>query len=201
MKKIALGLAAGVLAGAAGAADIVHQSFGEIAFKTERLSSNESDYLKLPNAWAKAYGSFNKSLKLSPQIAEMVRVRVGQMNRCDYCNVFHTNDALEVGIVPAKVHSISTWRTSGLFSDKERAALAYAEALSSLDHEAMPAAYQQLDAVGFSAVEKEEITNCALLMDVWARVFLAQGKTSYLQVPQKGGEAASKPPQAEAAKK
>ncbi|WP_417661181.1 carboxymuconolactone decarboxylase family protein [Pseudomonas sp.] len=177
-------LAACILAGAIGtanAADIVHQSFDDIAFKTTRLSSNESGYLKLPTQWAKDYGSFNKSLKLAPQIAEMVRLRVSQVDNCNYCVVFHTNDALETGIAPAKVNSIATWRSSELFSDKERAALAYAEALAKVDHAAMPAAYAQLDAVGYSATEKEEMTNSAILMSVWSRIFLAQGKTSYVK--------------------
>lgn len=176
-------LAACLLAGFVGtasAADITHQSFDNIAFKTTRLSTNESNYLKLPTQWAKDYGSRNKSLKLAPQIAEMVRLRVGQVDNCNYCVIFHTKDALDSGIAPAKVSSISTWRRSELFSDKERAALAYAEALAKVDNAAMPVAYAQLDAVGYSATEKEELTNCAILMSVWSRLFLAQGKTAYV---------------------
>lgn len=168
------------IAGTTNAADIVHQSFGDIAFKTTRLTTNESKFLELPTQWAKAYGSNNTSLKLAPQIAEMVRLRVSQVDNCNYCTVFHTRDALESGIAPAKVYALATWRSSELFSDKERAALAYAEALAKLDNSAMPAAYAQLDKVGYSAVEKEELTNCAILMSVWSRVFLAQGKTSYV---------------------
>ncbi|WP_339514586.1 carboxymuconolactone decarboxylase family protein [Pseudomonas sp. RL_15y_Pfl2_60] len=183
MKNKTVTLAACILtiaAGSAGAADIINQNFGDIAYKTTRLSTNESNYLDLPTQWAKAYGSFNKKLKLAPQIAEMVRLRVGQIDNCNYCNVFHTRDALETGMSPAKVYAISTWRSSELFSAKERAALAYAETLAKVDNAAMPEAYAQLDKVGYSAVEKEELTNCAILMSVWSRLFLAQGKTSYL---------------------
>ncbi len=196
MKTIKPILAAGCfamgLAGTAGAADIVHQSFGSVGFTTARISTNESNFLKLPNEWAKTYGSYNKSLAVPPQIAEMVRLRVSQMNQCDYCSVFHTKDALETGLVPPKVYSIATWRSSGLFSKKERAALGYAEALSSLDGEAIQGAYENLEAVGFTVIEKEELTNITILMDVWARVFLAQGKTSHNVTPAPKQEAAEK---------
>lgn len=193
MKKMTTVLVTCLIAGAVGAADIVHQQIGTIAFKTTRLSSNESNYLKLPVAWAESYGSFNKSLKLPPQTAEMVRLRVGQMDRCDYCTVFHTRDALAAGVEPAKVSSIANWRSSGAFSDKERAALAYAEALSSLDQGAISAAYQQLDTVGYSAVQKEELTNVTILMNVWSRIFLAQGKQSYIEAGANPAGAAKKP--------
>ena len=58
--------------------------------------------------------------------------------------------------------------------------MGYAEAVSSLDHEAIQGAYDKLESVGFTVVEKEELTNITILMDVWSRVFLAQGKMSYV---------------------
>lgn len=171
-------LATGLSSSAMGA-DIVHQSFGKIEFETTRLNTNESDYTRIPLELANTYGSNSyETLALDRQVAELVRLRVSQLDRCDYCVVFHTQDALEAGVPQVKVSSLPTWRQSGLFSEKERAALAYAEALSSLDNDAIQGAFDGLDEAGFSNVEKEELTMTTILMNVWSRMFLAQGKTS-----------------------
>ncbi len=178
-KKLLFACVAAGLSSAAMSADIVHQSFDDVDFETMRLSTDESGYTRVPLELANTYGSDSyETITLDRKIAELVRLRVGQMDQCDYCVVFHTQDALEAGIPQVKVSSLPTWRQSGLFTEQERAALAYAEALSSLDDDAIQGAYDGLDTVGFSNVEKEEITMCTILMNVWSRMFLAQGKTS-----------------------
>lgn len=161
---------------------ITERSFGNVGFKLNRISTNETDYLKLPNAWAAAYGSDSyKDLKIDRQIAELVRLRVSQLDHCNYCEIFHSKAALDAGISEAKIFALSSWTQSDLFTPKEKAALLYAEALSTLNQDDIQKAYDGLTGNGFSNAEKEELTNCVILMDVWSRVFLAQGKISVLK--------------------
>lgn len=158
---------------------ITERSFGDIGFELSRINTNESGWTKLPIEWAKTYGSDSyASLKIDRKIAEMARLRVAQLDNCNYCVIFHTKAALDAGIAEPKVYAISAWRESKLFSDKEKAALEYAEALSALDQPKIQGAFEQLNKLGFTTVEKEELTMSIILMSVWSRVFMAQGKTS-----------------------
>jgi AhpD family alkylhydroperoxidase len=158
---------------------ITERSFGSVGFKLNRISTNETDYLKLPEAWAAAYGSESyKSLKIDRQIAELARLRVSQLDRCNYCEIFHSKAALDAGIPEAKIFALSSWRQSELFTAKEKAALLYAEALSTLNQDDIQKAFDGLTSNQYTNAEKEELTNCIILMDVWSRVFLAQGKVS-----------------------
>lgn len=161
---------------------ITERSFGDIGFRLDRITSNETDYLKLPNAWAETYGSESyKNLKIDRKIAELVRLRVSQLDGCNYCEIFHSKGALDAGIPQAKIFALASWRQSDLFTAKEKAAIFYAESLSSLDQSNIQKAFDELNANKYSNAEKEELTNCVILMNVWSRVFLAQGKISVLK--------------------
>ena len=176
----ALPLLMGVISCAHAQAPITERSYGDVAFKLQRLSSNESNYLKLPNAWAASYGSdAYKTLGVDRKIAQLVRLRVSQLKNCNYCEITHSTEAFNAGLSKEAVYSVASWRQSELFSAKEKAALFYAEALSNLNQDDIQKAYDGLNENGFTKADQEELTNCVILMEVWSRVFLAQGKTSY----------------------
>jgi len=65
------------------------------------------------------------------------------------------------------------------FFRRKKAALFYVEKLSNLNQDGIQKAYDGLNENGFTKADQEELTNCVILMEVWSRVFLAQGKTSY----------------------
>lgn len=60
----------------------------------------------------------------------LVELRVSQMNHCSYCIQVHRSEARHHGEDTARVEQLSEWRTSSLFSPREQAALAWAEALT-----------------------------------------------------------------------
>ncbi|QDH78547.1 carboxymuconolactone decarboxylase family protein [Echinicola soli] len=158
---------------------ITERSFGNIGFELSRINTNETDWTKIPTEWAKTYGSDSyASLHIDRKVAEIARLRVAQLDNCNYCVIFHTKAALETGLEAPKVYAVSAWRDSKLFTEKEKAALQYAEALSQLDQDKIQSSFEQLSKVGFSNVEKEELSMSIILMSVWSRVFMAQGKTS-----------------------
>ncbi len=65
-------------------------------------------------------------------IVELAKLRVSQINNCAFCLQIHLNAARRLGIAPEKIDLVATWQEAGLFSEKECAALAWAEALAYL---------------------------------------------------------------------
>ncbi len=69
---------------------------------------------------------------LDKALVELVRIRVSQINGCAYCIDKHTSDARNLKVEERRLTLLPVWRESHLFSDKERAALAWAEALTNI---------------------------------------------------------------------
>ena len=61
-------------------------------------------------------------------LMELVKIRVSQINGCAYCLDMHTKDARALGETEQRIYALSAWRETPFFSDRERAALAWAEA-------------------------------------------------------------------------
>lgn len=78
------------------------------------------------------------SAELDPLLAELVRVRVSQINGCALCLSMHTRAAMKAGEGEDRLDSLARWRASPLFSDAERAALDLAEAMTSLAPSGVP---------------------------------------------------------------
>lgn len=69
---------------------------------------------------------------MEPDLIEMIKVRVSQMNGCAFCVQFHLNDARKVGVPAAKLDQLIAWRESVLFTEREQGALAWAERVTLL---------------------------------------------------------------------
>jgi len=65
-------------------------------------------------------------------IVELVKLRVSQINNCAFCLQIHLNTARRLGMPAEKLDLVATWREAGVFSEKECAALSWAEALADL---------------------------------------------------------------------
>jgi len=159
--------------------DITQQTFDNIEFKETLYSKNVTDYLKLPNEFAKTYGSFSyESLVLDRQIAEEIRLLISLKYNCNYCVIFHTEDLKKTGLDPNKIATLTVYNESDLFSNKEKSALNLAIAVSDVDYSSLPNALANAKQY-FKDEEIENIISCTLLMDIWARVFAIKGKTPY----------------------
>lgn len=64
---------------------------------------------------------------LSPTVAELVSLRVSQINGCGFCIDFHTKEATAAGETAVRLHLVAAWRESSVFTEAEQAALALAE--------------------------------------------------------------------------
>lgn len=71
-------------------------------------------------------------------LLELVRIRASQLNGCAFCVDMHTTAAVEAGETPRRLHALSVWAGTGFFSDRERAALGLAEAVTLLSESRVP---------------------------------------------------------------
>jgi AhpD family alkylhydroperoxidase len=71
-----------------------------------------------------------RSLHLEPSLLELIRMRASQINGCAYCIDMHSKDARADGETEQRLYALSAWRETPFFTDRERAALAWTEAVT-----------------------------------------------------------------------
>jgi len=146
--------------------------------RTTRLDVTASTPLMaVAEAGAHAFG-YTAELAVDTQLAELLRLRVAQINNCTYCLDVHYRAARSLGIAEAKVDFLSAWWETALFSPSERAALQYAEALTRASDTTARHAFQQhheLLAAYFDRPTMLEIVGIVINMNIWTRLKLAQG--------------------------
>jgi AhpD family alkylhydroperoxidase len=106
---------------------------------------------------------------LEKQLLELVKIRASQINRCAYCLHMHTRDARKAGVSEERIYLLDAWRESPLYTDRERAALAWTDALTLLPEAGAPDdAYADL-AAHFSETEIVELTLAVGAINLWNR--------------------------------
>lgn len=71
-----------------------------------------------------------KASRLEPSLLELIRFRASQINGCAYCLDMHSKDARANGESEQRLYALSAWRETPFFTDRERAALAWTEAIT-----------------------------------------------------------------------
>lgn len=71
-----------------------------------------------------------KKSTVDPKIMELVKNRVSQINGCAFCLDMHYKDAIQLGETPQRIYSLPSWKECPYYTEKERAAIALAEALT-----------------------------------------------------------------------
>lgn len=101
---------------------------------------------------------------------ELVKTRASQINGCAFCLHMHTNEARKLGETEDRLHLLSAWRESPLYSDRERAALGWTEALTRLaDTHAPDADYLAMKAQ-FTEEEQVVLTMMIVTINGWNRL-------------------------------
>ncbi|WP_292230499.1 carboxymuconolactone decarboxylase family protein [Brevundimonas sp.] len=136
---------------------------------TERLSS---PYKIAPQAYQAMQG-VEKAIKtcgLEHSLLELVKVRASQINGCAYCIHMHTTDARKAGETEMRLYMLSAWRESSLYSDRERAALTWTDALTRIEQTQAPDADYDLVKAQFSDEEQVNLTLAIGLINSWNRL-------------------------------
>ncbi|MDR2325691.1 MAG: carboxymuconolactone decarboxylase family protein [Acidovorax sp.] len=107
---------------------------------------------------------------LGKPLVELVYLRVSQINGCAFCLEMHAKALRGDGMADAKIDSLAGWRVSALFSERERAALAWTESLVDVAHTHAPDAdFAPLKAY-FSDVEISDLSFAVALMSAFNRL-------------------------------
>ncbi|MEV1131710.1 carboxymuconolactone decarboxylase family protein [Agromyces sp. NPDC049794] len=142
-------------------------------FENARFDPDLTPFHELAKQMALRFG-YTAQLSLTPRLAELLRLRVAQLNPCPYCLVLHTHEADRVGIPSEVVAHLAGWRESAMFSPDEKAALAYCEGLTTYDIARFAELHDELR-LHFNEQEIAEIAAVIINMNVWTRLKLAQG--------------------------
>jgi AhpD family alkylhydroperoxidase len=113
---------------------------------------------------------------LERSLIELVKIRASQINGCAYCIDMHTLDAEAEGESHQRMHALAAWRETPFFTARERAALAYAEAATKLDHAAIETALDAAEA-HFTEDELIQLVWVVAEINTWNRVAIPARST------------------------
>lgn len=145
-----------------------------VDFENTRFDPDLIEFHAIAKKMAASVG-YTAELSVDGQLAQLLRLRVAQLTPCSYCLILHTKAAHDQKIAPEKVAHLASWRESTMFSDAERCALAYCEALTNYDLAGFPACHEKM-VTHFDAVAIAEIAAIVINMNLWTRLKLAQGQ-------------------------
>ncbi|WP_137875161.1 carboxymuconolactone decarboxylase family protein [Rhodococcus sp. Q] len=108
---------------------------------------------------------------LDPTLVELVLTRASQINHCAFCLDMHTRDARAAGISEQKLYLLSAWEeATGLYSDRERAALALTESVTVLTDGFVPDEVYDRAAEQFDDQELAQLISVILTINAWNRI-------------------------------
>jgi AhpD family alkylhydroperoxidase len=115
---------------------------------------------------------------LPAELVELVYLRVSQINNCAYCLDMHTRDLIKRGVRIEKLALVQAWAESGdLFSPRERAALAWAETVTSVSETGVPVEAFRAAHTVFAEKELVDLTIAIGLMNAYNRIAISFRKT------------------------
>ena len=135
----------------------------------------------------KALFSMGAYLHRNPVVEQpllhLIYMRVSQINGCAFCLDMHSKDLLAMGETAQRLLMLDAWRETELYSDRERAAFAWAEAITRLqDREVPDEAYEEAREI-FSEEELTELTFAAMVINSYNRFNIAFRITGGNYVP------------------
>jgi AhpD family alkylhydroperoxidase len=112
---------------------------------------------------------------LGPELLELVRLRASQINGCAYCVDRHFKDARAAGETEQRLYSLSVWRETTFYSERERAALGLTEAVTHVsDNEGLARAVDDA-AKSFGPDELTRLLYAVIEINAWNRLAITTG--------------------------
>lgn len=135
--------------------------------------SQRIDYQRQSPELFKKFVEFNllaKDASIEPAIQDLVSIRASQINGCAFCLDMHIKQATIHGERPLRLFHLPSWRESTLFAPRERAALAWTEALTQLGPEGVDDALYDRVRGQFSEKELSDLTFSVMAINAWNRI-------------------------------
>jgi len=120
-----------------------------------------------------ALEGFVRNSKLEPSLLELVKMRASQINGCAYCLDMHSKDARAAGETEQRLYTLDAWRETPFFTDRERAALAWTEALTLVSQGHVPDAVFEEAHQHFSNEELVNLSLAVVAINGWNRLAIA----------------------------
>jgi len=113
------------------------------------------------------------------RLRELVRVRASQLNGCAYCIDMHTKDARAAGETEQRVYALTAWRDTPFFTERERAALAFTEAVTLMNVDHVPDAAYEAVAEHYDEDEVAALVGLIVAINAWNAI----GVSTHAWVP------------------
>lgn len=113
---------------------------------------------------------YARSSGIELSLLELVKVRSSQLNGCAYCIDMHTKDARLEGETEQRLYALSAWHETPFFSDRERAALAWAEAVTRVGDTRVPDELYHQTRKYFNEKELVDLTLAIIVINGWNRL-------------------------------
>jgi AhpD family alkylhydroperoxidase len=126
----------------------------------------------MPTTLSRHFGQVAAKAGIDRQLLELIKLRASQINGCAFCVQYHILQGESLGIAADKLNLVVVRREAPLFSSRERAALAWTEALTLLTQGVSDEVYAQA-AAEFSEQELAYLTSAIASINVWNRLGVA----------------------------
>ena len=120
-----------------------------------------------------ALDTYVKGSGLDPGLIELIKMRASQINGCAYCLHMHSRDARARGESEERLYLLDAWRESPLYTDRERAALAWAEAVTLVSQTRVPDEVYEEARRHFSEEELVKLTVAVAAINAWNRIAIS----------------------------
>jgi AhpD family alkylhydroperoxidase len=143
--------------------------------KREKMKARLDPAQVAPEAYQAviALNDYVETCGLEHSLLELVKTRASQINGCAFCLHMHALDARRAGESEERLYLLSAWRESPLYSERERAALAWTEALTLIAETRAPDAVYEQARTQFTAEELVKLTVAIGLINTWNRIAIA----------------------------
>jgi len=130
------------------------------------------DYSKVLPDGMKAINALDRysaNCGLEPLLLELIKLRASQINGCAYCIDMHSKDARTKGETEQRLYSLSVWRETPYYTDRERAALAFTEAVTLIANQHVPDEIYEQARRQFSDEELVKLMIGIVIINTWNR--------------------------------
>ena len=124
-----------------------------------------------------AMEALTSNLSIEPALLHLIKIRASQLNGCAFCTDMHSVDARRIGETDRRLYAIVVWRDSGFFSPRERAALAWTEAVTLLAQSHVPDDVYALAREQFGEGELVDLTMAISAINSWNRLAVSFRQT------------------------
>ncbi len=146
------------------------------------------DYKKVSPEAVHMFIGLEKYLRecgLEERLIDLVKLRTSQMNGCAFCLDMHWKDLRALGETEQRLYSLDAWRESPYYTERERAALAWTEAVTRVSETHVPDEVYEQARKQFSEKELADLTVAVAMINLWNRLAIAARTTPGIYQPLK----------------